>query len=481
MNIFKKLFGKKDEVQSRQTKHWDRTPSKGTQTRFFTIISMQEQWMRKPITLIALLLAGVNSFGNEPAGWLASPELVKKSSARRKGAMFDESKIPPYALPDLLKTLDGTKVSSPEIWTIKRRPEILELFKKEMYGRAPVERPEGLSFKVFDEDAKVLGGRATRKQIRINFTGKKDGPGLDLLVYLPNNVKLPVPTFLTVEFHGNHKLHKDPAIRINHADERTRGKASPKKPGRGIRANRYPIEKILERGYGFAAFCYGDVAPDRREGFKGGVYPAFDKPGKRPADAWAAITAWAWGASRAMDYFETDNDIDHKRIAVEGLSRLGKTALWTGARDERFALAISTCSGCGGAALSRRRYGESISRLNSRFSYWTCDNFKKYSNKEDELPFDQHMFVALMAPRPVYVSSADTDLWADPRGEFLSCKHATPAYQLLGKKGLESDSMPSLNKPINKGRIGYHIRTGGHSVNEYDWRCYMDFADRFLK
>ena len=182
-----------------------------------------------------------------------------------------------------------------------------------------------------------------------------------------------------------------------------------------------------------------------------------------------------------MDYFETDNDIDHKRVGVQGLSRLGKTSLWAGARDERFAMAISTCSGSGGAALSSRIYGQTIKDLNGKFSYWTCANFKKYGGKTDELPFDQHMLVALMAPRPVYVSSANTDLWADPRGEFLSAQHASPAYHLLGKKGLEAESMPPLDKPINKGRIGYHIRTGGHSVNEYDWQCYMNFADRFLK
>lgn len=438
--------------------------------------------MSKRVTLIVLLLAGVNSLANEPESWRASPEIAKSYARMRRGRglNFDESKVPPYKLPELLKMLDGAKVSNAKIWTDKRRPEILELFKKEMYGRAPLERPDGMSFKVFDRDAKALEGRATRKQVRINFTGKKEGPGLDLLIYLPNKAKRPVPTFLVIEFQGNHKLHKDPAIRVNYAYERGRGKAIAKKPERGTRANRYPIENILERGYGFASFCYCDVAPDRREGFKAGVYPVFDKPGKRPADAWGAITAWAWGASRAMDYFETDNDIDHKRVAVEGLSRLGKTSLWAGARDRRFALAISTCSGSGGASLSSRRYGQTVKDL-QRFSYWTCTNFKKYGGKEGELTFDQHMLVALMAPRPVYVSSADTDLWADPRGEFLACKHATPAYRLLGHKGLEAESMPPLDKPINKGRIGYHIRTGGHSVNEYDWRCYMDFADRFLK
>lgn len=419
-------------------------------------------------TLIALFFICLNSLGEEHEGWQAPPELGKTG---RRGMNYDESRVPPYKLPELLKMLDGTNVTDAEMWTSRRRPEILELFKNEMYGRAPLERPEGMTFTLFDQDDKAIDGRATRKQVRINFTGKEDGPGLDLLIYLPNDVERPIPTFLTIEFKGNHNLHKDPAIRVNGGGN----------VQRGSRANRYPVEKILERGYGYAVFCYKDVAPDHSEGYKSGVYPVFDKPGERPADAWAAVTAWAWAMSRVMDYFETDDDIDHKRIAVQGLSRLGKTSLWAGARDTRFALAISTCSGSGGASLSSRNYGQSIKDLNSEFSHWTCENFKKYGDKTEDLTFDQHMLVALMAPRPVYVSSADTDLWADPRGEFLSCKHASAAYHLLGEKGLEADSMPALDQPINKGRIGYHIRTGGHSVNEYDWQCYMDFADRVLR
>jgi len=414
-------------------------------------------------------------------GWKASPSLSEALTRRRPDIIYYEGKVPRHSLPDPLVTLDGTRVTSADMWETRRRPEILGLFREHMYGRAPLGRPKNTTFKVFDHDRRALSGKATRKQVTVNLTDKKDGPSMDILMYLPNSAKAPVPLFVLLNFGGNHTIHPDPAIKVSTRWMRGGGRATEQSRGRSRPS--YPVEKILARGYGLATIYYGDLDPDYYDGFKNGVHGAFDKlvNGKRSRDAWGAIGAWAWGLSRAVDYFETDSDIDHNRVAVLGHSRLGKTALWAGAQDERFAIVISNDSGCGGAALSRRRFGETVQRINTSFPHWFCESFKNYNRREDELPIDQHMLIALMAPRPVYVASAEEDLWADPRGEFLSCKHAAPVYHLLGVKGLEADKMPALNTPIQKGRIGYHIRTGRHGLTEYDWQCYLDFADRHMR
>jgi len=383
--------------------------------------------------------------------------------------IYDEKEVPKYTLPDPLTSIDGRKITDAKEWPARRR-EILEIFRREMYGRSPG-RPKDMAFKVFESDDNALGGKARRKQVTVNFTGKPGGLSMDILIYLPKGAKGAIPTFVGMNFRGNHATTPDAAVRMVKGSKHKRGAA----------ASRWPMEKIVARGYGIATIYYGHVDPDSHDNFKNGIHGLLDNyKGDRPKDAWGSIAAWAWGLSRAMDYFETDKDIDHTRTAVIGHSRLGKTSLWAGAQDERFAIVISNDSGCGGAALSKRRFGETVGRINRSFPHWFCENFKKYNKNEQALAFDQHMLLALVAPRPVYVASAKDDRWADPKGEFLAAKGAGCVYRLLGKNPLPCEKMPPLDKSV-QGHVGYHIRTGRHDVKDFDWKSYMDFADKHLK
>jgi hypothetical protein len=397
-------------------------------------------------------------------------------------ANYDETLVPEYKLPDPLVFNDGSPVTTSGDWLGKRRAEVLSLFETHVYGKTPDKaidvRP------VLMSEAEACEGKAKRKEVRIYFTERDERPYLDLLIYLPTNADGPAPGFVGLNFGGNHSItdeadvilsdewmrDKGTGVVDNHATEAARGSA----------ASRWPIERIVDRGYMVATAYCGDLDPDYDDGYQNGIHPLFHPDGGLPeADEWGTIGPWAWGLSRALDYFETDPEIDAAKIAVMGHSRLGKTSLWAGVQDERFAIIISNDSGCGGAALSRRAFGETVGRINTSFPHWFCDNFRQYNENEASCPVDQHMLIALAAPRPVYVASAEDDRWADPRGEFLGAQFADPVYRLLGTDGLETESMPEVEQSIQS-TIGYHVRRGGHNVTDYDWDGYMDFADKHL-
>jgi hypothetical protein len=406
--------------------------------------------------------------------------------------IYDEAQVPVYELPDPLTLSDGTRVTDALVWAQQRRPEILRLFEQHVYGRTPDTLPE-MRIEVTAIEPQALDGQATRKEISIHLP---QGRKVDLLVYLPNDRPGPAAAFIGLNFFGNHTIQPDPGITLS--TQWMQGRESmgivnhrATEASRGIAAARWPASRIVERGYALATIYCGDLDPDYHDGFQNGVHPLFYAPGQtEPApDQWGTLGAWAWGLSRALDYFQRDADIDHTRVCVMGHSRLGKTALWAGAQDQRFALVISNNSGCGGAALSRRKFGETIEAINTRFPHWFCANFSEYNDCEDELPVDQHMLIALVAPRPVYVASAEEDLWSDPRGEFLAAQAASPVYRLLGTDGLPADGLPAGRVPAGRvpalnhpavGTIGYHIRPGKHDVTLYDWERYIDFADRHL-
>jgi hypothetical protein len=391
---------------------------------------------------------------------------------------YEESKVPAYTLPDPLVCFDRQRVTNVTLWREKRRPEILRAFATNVYGCTPQVAIQ-LRFEASGTDTQALGGLATRKQVAIRLFAPTDAPWINLLLYLPNSAAKPVPVFLGLSY-GNQGVHADPGIKPSRAT----------KTRRGEHASRWPLEMILKRGYAGATFAGADVEQDHhgsgslqepdgwRKGVRGYVLRTFGRT--EPAeDEWGSIGVWAWGLSRALDYLKTDRAVDAKKVVVFGHSRTGKTALWAAAQDQRFAMAISNDSGKGGASLARRRYGETVAASYALSGIWYCRNYRRFGNNEPALPVDQHLLIALIAPRPVYIASAEQDRWADPRGEFLAGLHAEPVYRLFDQLGLEVNEMPPVDHPVGQ-TIGYHIRSGDHDITAYDWQQYLDFADRNL-
>ncbi len=399
-------------------------------------------------------------------------------------ANYDESRIPEYQLPEALKLLNGKKVKNSKVWVKKRRPEILHLFEEKVYGKIPG-KLDISSYEIIETSDSALNNHAIRKQVLLKF--KKYGKELEVnvLIYLPKNVEK-APLFIGYNFFGNHSIVKEKEVIItkswvNNSDKIGINDNRATEQSRGVRTNRWAVEKIIAAGYGLATIYYGEIDPDKND-FSDGIHPLFytKNQSKPAANEWGSISAWAWGLTKAMDYFEKDKDIDNSKVVVMGHSRLGKTSLWTGAIDQRFAVVISNNSGCGGAALSRRAIGETVKRMNTRFPHWCCANYDEYNDNVNALPIDQHMLIALIAPRPVYIASAEKDKWADPKGEFLSGFHATPVYNLFDEAGITSPEMPKVNQPIQN-TIAYHIRSGKHDVTDYDWEQYIKFANKHLK
>jgi len=385
--------------------------------------------------------------------WQASKETVAKLSKDRPDFNYSEEKVPSYILPDVLKTLDGLKVTNLNIWTNVRRPEILELFRKNVFGRVP-ETPYQKSFKVVNTDKNALGGAATLKQVDITIIASGKSLVIHLTLFTPNKATKPSPAFLLIDNRG--PANTDPL--------------------RKVKSEFWPVEEAIARGFGMAVFSNSDLDPDDFDDFKNGIHGLLDKT-PRPDDAWGTLAAWAWGASRCMDYLVTDKSIDKDKVAVVGHSRGGKAALWAGAEDTRFSMVVANESGAGGASLARRRLGETVGRINTAFPHWFCANYKKYSNNEDALPVDMHMLLALIAPNALYVDCASEDLWGDPRGCYLSLYNAVPVFKLLGINSEIQEKMPPLNKQIISGKVAFHIRDGVHNMLLKDWNWFMDFAD----
>jgi pimeloyl-ACP methyl ester carboxylesterase len=370
----------------------------------------------------------------------------------------DESKVRPYTLPDMFQFADGDKVTSRKQWE-SRRAELLQIFQREMFGISPP-KPTNLSFRVQDSDPQAMNGNATRKNIAISFEQSGEPFTFHLTLFVPNKKKGPAPVFLLLNHRG-----------VENTD-----------PTRAKHSDFWPAEEVIGRGYAIAAInVSAEVEPDQKNATNG-VRRFYLQHSSEPQKyTWGALAAWAWSGSRAIDYFETDPEINAKQVAVIGHSRGGKTALWAAAEDTRIALVCVNGAGEGGPALSRRNFGETVQQITASFPYWFAPKYASYARKEESLPMDAHELVALVAPRGYQGGDAKLDTWADPRGSWLALVEASKVWALLGKGDIWKDPMPEVNQSIIQGPLGYHIRDGVHDLTLQDWNFYLDHADKLFR
>ena len=392
---------------------------------------------------------------------------------------YDESKVGTYTLPDPLKFDDGKPVRKAKDWA-RRRAEIVKIFEAQQYGIAPG-RPSDESFEVTDKGTPALDGKAIRKQVTIHLSKDPTWSVIHLVEYLPANAKKPVPMYFDINFGAVQAAVDDPGITPQKVrDPKTNELVDAKPGGRGF--GRINVGIFLDAGIGVATYNYTELDPDTLTGFANGIRAKYMKTGQtgeddRAPDAWGSIAAWAWGMSRVEDYFETDSNVDANRVAIHGVSRLGKTVTWAGAIDPRFAAVIASCGGEGGAALSHRDYGETIAHLTekTRYPYQFAANYAKWGGFPDKAPMDANMLLALIAPRPVLLQTGSTDTWSDPKGEFLAAVAAGPVYKLLGKQDLGTDVWPAAKTPLFSNGLNYYMHDGGHGMVPTDYDIYVQF------
>lgn len=385
-----------------------------------------------------------------------------QSKEWEKEVIYTEGQVPDYKLPNPLVTLEGTRIGNKEEWTNIRRPQIIDLLASNIYGHVPLpESPIKSEFQLLEVSKSFFNGRCTRKRIKAEFSNDRGHIEMNMVLYVPNDVKKPVPVLIRMGF--NPVTGKN--IEMNNIQSY------------GKLGNGTPLVDLLNKGFGVVNIQGGEIIKDEVT-FKESIHRLFYN-GKQTipkADEWGVIAGISWQFSRTMDYLETDSDIDATKVAILGFSKLGKSTLWAGALDTRFAMVLSQNSGAAGAALWRRQFGETLNYI-TRFPQWLCGNAKKYVGNEKGLPIDQHMLLACIAPRPLYVVSGINDLWADNQGEYLSAHHATPVYELFGLNGQSTRERPKINEPAADRALGYHIRSGAHGYQQFDWDQYIKFMD----